>query len=71
MKGYIFDENLPTRLRFLPGLPVVPLAKILRFGNLGRKEFHAVLARLWPQIETLLRTRKLVNVYDGFLEGIG
>jgi hypothetical protein len=54
MKGYIFDENLPTRLRFLPGLPVVPLAKIARNPS-----------------DSQIRTLKLVNVYDGFLEGIG
>jgi hypothetical protein len=25
MKGILLDENLPTRLRFQPSLPVVPL----------------------------------------------
>jgi predicted nuclease of predicted toxin-antitoxin system len=43
----------------------------LRFGNLPRNEFHAVLARRWPQIESLLKTNKLVNVYIDRLEGIG
>ena len=43
----------------------------LRFGNLRRNEFHALLARIWPQIETLLKSHKLVNVYAGRLEGIG
>ncbi len=23
MKGYLFDENLPTRLKFVPALPVI------------------------------------------------
>jgi predicted nuclease of predicted toxin-antitoxin system len=43
----------------------------LRFGNLRRNEFHALLARVWPQIETLLKTHKLVNVHANRLEGIG
>ena len=42
----------------------------LRFGNLRKDEFHALLARVWPQIETLLKSHKLVNVYSNRLEGI-
>ena len=113
MKGFLFDENLPARLRFSPRLPIVPASKIgrnpsnsqiwefarkhdlvivskdadfsdriitnspppravhLRFGNLRRNEFHVLLARVWPQIETLLKSHKLVNVYADRLEGIG
>ena len=112
MKGYLFDENLPKRLRFSPKLPIVSASKIgkqptdsqiwefarkhdlvivskdadfsdriitnsppprvvyLRFGNLRKDEFHALLARVWPQIETLLKSHKLVNVYSDRLEGI-
>ncbi|HEY3761364.1 MAG TPA: DUF5615 family PIN-like protein [Verrucomicrobiae bacterium] len=43
----------------------------LRFGNLRKNDFHALLARVWPQVETLLKSRKLVNVYLDRLEGIG
>lgn len=43
----------------------------LRFGNLRRREFHAVLARVWPQVESLLPAHKLVNVYFDRLESIG
>jgi predicted nuclease of predicted toxin-antitoxin system len=43
----------------------------LRFGNLRRNEFHALLARVWPQIETLLKAHKLVNFHADRLEGIG
>ncbi len=113
MKGYLFDENLPSRLRFSPKVPIVSTSKIgkqptdsqiwefarkrdlvivskdadfsdriitssppprvvhLRFGNLRKSEFHALLARVWPQIETLLKSHKLVNVYADRLEGIG
>jgi len=113
MKGFLFDENLPGRLRFSPSLPVVALSKIgkhptdsqiwdfarknglaivskdadfsdrivshrpppwvvhLRFGNLRRNEFHSLLARIWPKVETLLKNHKLVNVYANRIEGIG
>jgi predicted nuclease of predicted toxin-antitoxin system len=43
----------------------------LRFGNLRRKDFHILLSRVWPQIERLLKSHKLVNVYLDRLEGIG
>jgi predicted nuclease of predicted toxin-antitoxin system len=43
----------------------------LRFGNLRKKDFHALLARVWPKIENLLKSHKLVNVYFDRLEGIG
>ena len=40
MKGFLFDENLPVRLRFSPKLPIVPasglagIRVIRKFGNL-------------------------------------
>jgi predicted nuclease of predicted toxin-antitoxin system len=112
MKGFLFDQNLPSRLRFEPSLPSVPLSDLgpkptdtqvwefarqrrlvivskdadfsqriitstpppwvvhLRFGNLRRSEFHTRLARAWPQIEALLKTHKLVNVYLDRVEGV-
>jgi predicted nuclease of predicted toxin-antitoxin system len=42
----------------------------LRIGNLRRLEFHALLARAWPQVEILLKSHKLVNVYFDRVEGI-
>ena len=113
MKGYLFDGNVPSRLRFSPKLPIIPLSAVgrnpsdtkiweyarkhdlvivskdadfsdrimadsppprvvhLRFGNLRRNEYHTLLARRWPQIESLFKTNKLVNVYVDRLEGIG
>jgi predicted nuclease of predicted toxin-antitoxin system len=113
VKGFLFDENLPGRVKFTPKLPVFPSAKVgrnptdsqiwafarqhslvivskdadfseriimqspppwvvhLRVGNLRGKEFHNWLARMWPQIETLLKSHKLVNVYVDRLEGVG
>ena len=112
MKGFLLDENLPSRLEFGLDLPVFPFSKAgkqpsdtklwnfaqqhelvivskdadfsdriilqspppwvvhLRFGNLRRKEYHALLARLWPQVEALLKSHKLVNVYTDRLEVI-
>ena len=56
--------------RIITNLPP-PRVVHLRFGNLRRNEFHALLARIWPQVESLLKTHKLVNVYTDRLEGIG
>ena len=41
-----------------------------RFGNLRRRDFHALLARVWPQVEVLLQTHKLVNVHADRVEGV-
>ena len=113
MKGFLFDENLPSRLKFSPSLPVIPSSAVgtsatdtavwefarswelvvvtkdsdfsdriivsqpppwvvhLRFGNMRRREFHALLARAWPQVEQLLKTNKLVNVYADRIEAVG
>ena len=30
MKGYLFDGNVPSRLRFAPKLPIIPLSKVGR-----------------------------------------
>ena len=112
MKGFFLDENLPSKIQFTPGLPVIPRTALpagatdtqvwefarknrlaivskdadfsariivdtpppwvvrLRFGNLRRREFHVLLARLWPQVELMLKTHKLVNVYASRVEGI-
>jgi predicted nuclease of predicted toxin-antitoxin system len=42
----------------------------LRFGNMRRREYHAHLAKVWPQVESLLKTHKLVNVYADRVEGV-
>lgn len=112
MKGFLFDENLPRRIRFAPSLPIIHVEAIgvspqhgavwdyaktaflaivskdtdfsdrilvsppppwvvhLRIGNLRRADFHAFLARVWPQIEALLPTHKLVNVYPDRIEAV-
>jgi predicted nuclease of predicted toxin-antitoxin system len=112
MNGFLFDANIPSRIRFEPSLPVISSSMIgsnptdtevwefarrnelvilskdadfsdrivinspppwvvhLRFGNLRRSEFHRVLAKHWRQIEALLKTHKLVNLYIDRVEGI-
>ena len=112
MKGFLFDENLPRRIRFTPSQPVThaetlgaspadaavwecarqgelaivtkdadfsdrillaqppPWVVHLRIGNLRRADFHAFLARIWPQVEALLPSHKLVNVYADRIEAV-
>ena len=112
MKGFLFDENLPSRISFTPSRPVTAASALgasptdtqiwdfarnhelvivskdadfseriilhtpppwvvhIRFGNMRRREFHALLARVWPQVEALLKTHKLVNVYADRVEGV-
>ena len=43
----------------------------LRFGNMRRREFHQFLASVWPQVESLLPTNKLVCVYGDRIEAFG
>lgn len=40
----------------------------LRFGNLRLKDFHALLAKMWPHVEALLPAHKLVCVYADRIE---
>ncbi len=112
MKGFLLDQNLPSRLTFKPALPVIAVTGLgpcptdsalwehakrerlvivskdtdfsdriiiatpppwvvhLRFGNLRKRDFHALLARVWPQVESLLKSHKLVNVYADRVEGV-
>ncbi len=112
MKGFLFDENLPSKLTVQPFLPVVSSSSLgasptdtqiwqhakreelvvvtkdfdfsdriilqnpphwvvhIRFGNLRRREFHALLSRASPQVEVLLKTHKLINVFSDRVEGI-
>ena len=42
----------------------------LRFGNLRRRDYHALLVRVWPRIEALLPANKLINVFADRIEAI-
>jgi len=43
----------------------------LRIGNMRKLEFHTFLAKIWPQVEALLPTHKLINVYASQIEAAG
>lgn len=55
--------------RILVGTPP-PWIVHLRFGNLRRRDYHALLARLWPRIEALLPAHKLIAVYEDRIEAV-
>ncbi len=40
----------------------------LRFGNLRRREYHELLAKMWPLIEAQLPAHKLICVYRDRIE---
>lgn len=42
----------------------------LRFGNLRRRDYHALLTRSWPRIEALLPEHKLIAIYEGRIEAV-
>lgn len=42
----------------------------LTFGNLRLREYHATLARVWPQVEALLPAHKLLIVHADRIEAI-
>jgi predicted nuclease of predicted toxin-antitoxin system len=42
----------------------------IRFGNLRLKEFIPLMCTLWPEILSMHKDYKLVNVYKGWIEGI-
>jgi len=109
VNGFLFDENLPRGLTFVPSLPVFhardlgakptdsalwdharsadlalvtkdsdfaahirsasppPRVVLLEIGNMKKRDYHALLARLWPQIEYFIARHKLVTVHDGGL----
>lgn len=112
MRGYLLDENLPSRLllttewpsfhvrefglgltdsriwtlaaqnelaivskdadfaeRILASTPP-PWIVHLKVGNLRIVEFNDTIAHLWPQVEALLPTYKLINVYRDRIEAV-
>jgi predicted nuclease of predicted toxin-antitoxin system len=112
VKGFLFDENVPMPLRFVPSLPVVHATSLgpspsdrqlwtyatqhalvivskdadfadrvmqatpppwvihLRFGNLRRVAFEALLDTAWPRVESLLPAHKLIRVFADRIESI-
>lgn len=42
----------------------------IRFGNMRKREFHAFLARVWPDVEALLPASKLIQVHRHCIEAV-
>jgi len=42
----------------------------LRFGNLRKADYHSFLENIWPEIEELATTHRLVNVYLDRIETV-
>jgi predicted nuclease of predicted toxin-antitoxin system len=42
----------------------------LAFGNLRLRDYHAVLAKVWPRIEALLPAHKLLIVHADQIEAV-
>jgi predicted nuclease of predicted toxin-antitoxin system len=55
--------------RIIVSLPP-PKVVHLKFGNMRKSEFHDFLAKVWPRIEELIQTHKLVNVYRNRIETV-
>jgi predicted nuclease of predicted toxin-antitoxin system len=53
--------------RIMLGSPP-PWVVHLRFGNLRLADYHARLAKVWPNVEALLPANKLVCVYADRIE---
>jgi predicted nuclease of predicted toxin-antitoxin system len=110
VKGFLFDENLPRRIRFQPSLPVTHVTSLgsevpdemiwnhareqqlvivtkdadfsekiqlldpppwvvhVRVGNLCRTDLHLYLQRVWPRVEQLLPSSKLIELYSDRIE---
>lgn len=42
----------------------------LKIGNLRIRDFHTLLRRLWPEIQALSSTHRLLTVYPDRIEGV-
>lgn len=42
----------------------------LKFGNMRKRRFQALLGRVWPRVEELIRSHKLINVYQDRIEAV-
>ncbi len=61
------DADFSARI-MLSGPP--PKVIHLRMGNMRMHEFHSFLSHVWEEVENLIETHKLVNVYRDVIEGI-
>ena len=72
MKGFLFDEKLPSKTQFSPSQCVVSVTSIgpnstdTQIRDFAKKRELAIVskdadfsARAWPKVETLLKTHSL------------
>jgi predicted nuclease of predicted toxin-antitoxin system len=61
------DADFSSKV-LLKGSP--PKVIHFRFGNLRMHEFHALLTKIWDDLELLIQDNSLVNVYLDRIESI-
>jgi predicted nuclease of predicted toxin-antitoxin system len=65
----IVTKDADFSQRIVLGAPP-PRVIHIRVGNMRRRDFVAWLVRIWPNIESAVRTHKLVNVYQDRIESV-
>ena len=66
----IVSKDADFSLRIMAASPP-PWVVHRRLGNLRKNDYHERLARSWPQVEFLLKSHKLVNVFPDRVEAVG
>lgn len=61
------DADFSSKV-LLKGAP--PKVIHFRFGNLRMQEFHALLTKIWDELELSIQENNLVNVYIDRIESI-
>ena len=61
------DKDFAVK-QILQGSP--PKLIHIKFGNLRLKEFIALIEKLWPAIENLIKEYSIINIYKDRIESI-
>jgi predicted nuclease of predicted toxin-antitoxin system len=61
------DADFSTKVLYF-GTP--PKVIHIKFGNLKIKEFHEVISKMWNEIEKMIESNNLLNVYLDRIEAI-
>ena len=65
----IVTKDADSSQRIVLGTPP-PRVVHLRVGNMRGRDFAAWLGGIWPKIESMISTHKLVNVYRDRIEAV-
>lgn len=68
MASFLVDADFSERI-LLSAPP--PRVIHVRLGNQTLSNLHRALQTVWPEVENLIQSFKLVRIFDGRLEGIG